>query len=202
MQVYTATLSSQQFCLRSVSGAGQKIRQKSVYSQQQQQQMRIKELVAKDINTGNFAPFGQYCEPQEDGKVFDHEDAQLDLSEGTPRFYVMKIPNKGLEFSRITHHAKVTQCLGSLAPAQPWYLCVCKAGETPSEDNIEAFKIPHGAFIKLEKGTWHAGPYFQQGEEMNFYNLELKDTNIVDHNTVDFNEYGLNFKIVDNSEDE
>lgn len=48
----------------------------------------------------------------EDGKPFDGEDAQLKLSEGTPRFYIMHLPRKGLVFDRITYHAKVSQCLG------------------------------------------------------------------------------------------
>lgn len=51
-------------------------------------------------------------------KAFDAEDAQLDLSNGTPRFYIMRLPAKeqGLAFTQITHHKEVTQCLGSLTP--------------------------------------------------------------------------------------
>jgi hypothetical protein len=30
-----------------------------------------------------------------------------------------------------------------------------------------------------------------------FYNLELKDTNVVDHNTHDYSSQGLRFQIVD-----
>ena len=54
-------------------------------------------------------------------KDFDTSDAQLNLSKGTPRFYIMRLPAKpdGLTFSQITHHKNVTQCLGSMTPA-PW----------------------------------------------------------------------------------
>eukprot|EP01024_Parvocaulis_polyphysoides_P019816 TRINITY_DN19070_c2_g1_i4.p1 TRINITY_DN19070_c2_g1~~TRINITY_DN19070_c2_g1_i4.p1 ORF type:complete len:225 (-),score=17.26 TRINITY_DN19070_c2_g1_i4:335-952(-) len=167
-------------------------------AQIQQEAMITKKLFAKNITQEEFAPFGQVCEPQEDGKPYDQEDAQLDLQQGTPRFYVMRLPFKGLQFDRITHHAKVTQCLGSLNPPQPWYICVCEAGvEKPTEDKIKAFKVPHGVFIKMEKGTWHAGPFFNQEEWMDFYNLELDDTNVVDHNTVVFSEEGYNFQIID-----
>eukprot|EP01024_Parvocaulis_polyphysoides_P019815 TRINITY_DN19070_c2_g1_i3.p1 TRINITY_DN19070_c2_g1~~TRINITY_DN19070_c2_g1_i3.p1 ORF type:complete len:198 (-),score=12.97 TRINITY_DN19070_c2_g1_i3:199-735(-) len=140
-------------------------------AQIQQEAMITKKLFAKNITQEEFAPFG---------------------------FYVMRLPFKGLQFDRITHHAKVTQCLGSLNPPQPWYICVCEAGvEKPTEDKIKAFKVPHGVFIKMEKGTWHAGPFFNQEEWMDFYNLELDDTNVVDHNTVVFSEEGYNFQIID-----
>lgn len=37
--------------------------------------------------------------------------------------------------------------------------------------------------MKLHAGTWHAGPLFDNADHMDFYNLELSDTNVVDHNT-------------------
>eukprot|EP01023_Acetabularia_acetabulum_P069025 TRINITY_DN9905_c0_g1_i1.p1 TRINITY_DN9905_c0_g1~~TRINITY_DN9905_c0_g1_i1.p1 ORF type:complete len:205 (+),score=31.18 TRINITY_DN9905_c0_g1_i1:94-708(+) len=165
--------------------------------QEQQKTIVTKKLVAEPVTKEAFAPFGQLCAAQEDGKVFDQDDAQLDLSQGTPRLYVMRLHSSGLKFDRITHHAKVTQCLGSLNPPSSWYLCVCEAGKMPCEDNIKAFKVPHGVFLKLEAGTWHAGPYFHQAEWVDFFNLELENTNVVDHNTVNFGEEGYNFEIID-----
>ena len=35
----------------------------------------------------------------------------------------------------------------------------------------------------MEKGLWHAGPFFDGVEKMDFYNLELSDTNVTDHNS-------------------
>lgn len=60
----------------------------------------------------------QYIEPIDDMKAFDSEDAQLNLANGTPRLYIMRLPLKptGLAFTQITHHKEVTQCLGSLTP--------------------------------------------------------------------------------------
>ena len=57
----------------------------------------------------------QLVSATDDGKPFDGEDAQLLLDQGTPRFYIMHLPRKGLSFDRITYHAKVSQCLGTLA---------------------------------------------------------------------------------------
>jgi hypothetical protein len=55
----------------------------------------------------------------DDGKEYDDEDAQLVLDQGTaPRFYIMRLPRRGLTFDRITYHAKVTQCLGE-GPTSP-----------------------------------------------------------------------------------
>jgi len=45
-----------------------------------------------------------------------------------------------------------------------------------------SLRIPGNYFIKLNQGTWHAGPYFDD-EFVDFYNLELSDTNINDHHT-------------------
>lgn len=58
------------------------------------------------------------------------------------------------------------------------------------------FRIPAGTFIKLHQGTWHAGPLFEE-DSMAFYNLELSDTNVVDHNTHDYSNNDLQFLLVD-----
>lgn len=35
----------------------------------------------------------------------------------------------------------------------------------------------------MDPGLWHAGPFFDGVDGMDFYNLELSDTNVTDHNT-------------------
>ncbi len=56
-------------------------------------------------------------------------------------------------------------------------------------------KITGSCFVTLAVGTWHAGPYFDD-PTLNFYNLELSDTNVVDHTTCDLQEtYGLTIAI-------
>ena len=117
------------------------------------------------------------------------------------RFYILHIENRPFEFSKITHHARVTQCLGSV-DREAWYLGVAKAsiveGEevngggggrklrsesgghlyvAPNVDEIRAFKISGAKFVKLNKGTWHAGPLFRENAR-DFYNLELTNTNV------------------------
>ena len=64
----------------------------------------------------------QFLEPIDDMKGFDQDDAQLQLAQGTPRFYMMRLPlkPKGLTFTQITHHKEVSQCIGSLTP-DSWY---------------------------------------------------------------------------------
>lgn len=57
----------------------------------------------------------QLISTMDDGKEFDDQDAQLVLDQGAaPRFYIMRLPRRGLTFDRITYHAKVTQCLGEV----------------------------------------------------------------------------------------
>lgn len=60
------------------------------------------------------------------------------------------------------------------------YMAVAKPGiEKLSPEDISVFKVPFGAFVKMHAGTWHAGPHFADHEHMDFYNLELADTNQV-----------------------
>jgi ureidoglycolate hydrolase len=122
----------------------------------------------------------------EDSKSYDTEDAQLNLQNGTPRFYIMRLHHKGRKFHKITRHVQCTQCLGSLE-GKDWLIAVAPPRDTeqPALEEIVAFRIPGNCFIKLEVGTWHAGPYFDHAF-VDFYNLELSDTNIIDHFTHNF----------------
>ncbi|KAK8936188.1 hypothetical protein KSP39_PZI013359 [Platanthera zijinensis] len=161
-----------------------------------------------DATPASFANFGQVISASHDRQEFGPQDAQLDLHRGTPRFYIMHIEDRELSFSKITHHASVTQCLGS-ASGEEWYLGVAKpsilegaefdngdlktptqsrCGHTyvpPHPDNVYMFRVTGTKFLKLNRGTWHAGPLFKR-KSMDFYNLELSDTNVVDHTTHDF----------------
>ena len=49
-----------------------------------------------------LAPFGQVIAPGEDGAPFGPNDAQLVLSNGTTRLYIMRLSARGLAFDRIT----------------------------------------------------------------------------------------------------
>ncbi|PHT55360.1 hypothetical protein CQW23_03846 [Capsicum baccatum] len=123
------------------------------------------------------------------GEPSDPNDSQLDLSNEMPRFYIMQIkcfqqnlspsfdksltcsfcdkalsppffPTRSLRFSSITHHANVTQFLGSIA-GDVWYLGVAKPsivemhGQSmsiylpPVVDEVQAFRVSDPKFIKL-----------------------------------------------------
>ncbi|BFI03317.1 hypothetical protein MPTK1_1g02780 [Marchantia polymorpha subsp. ruderalis] len=154
------------------------------------------------LDASSFEPFGQIVSAGKDGAAFGEHDAQLDLSRGIPRFYIMNLKDrKHLTFGNITHHARVTQCLGSIG-GHTWYLGVAPASVIehqgdeqdvvrassghyyvrPSPDQVRVFRVEGPHFLKLHVGTWHAGPFFKH-DSMNFYNLELSDTNEVDHTT-------------------
>ena len=157
----------------------------------------VRSLSAQTLTPENFKPFGQVICPSADGATYGPDDAQLDLSQGTPRFYIMRLERKGRHFTGITRHQACTQCLGSLN-GQEWLMAVAPPGAVsqPDPSQIQAFRIPGTCFIKLHVGTWHAGPYFDQ-ECIDFYNLELSDTNVVDHQTCDLQAMlGISFEIV------
>ncbi|KAL2249221.1 UNVERIFIED_CONTAM: hypothetical protein Sindi_2395800 [Sesamum indicum] len=116
------------------------------------------------------------------------------------RFYIMHLEDRPLKFSTITHHASVTQCLGSIG-GHVWYLGVAKPSILdpieikgtvgadvvqshcghfylpPAIDDVRVFRISGPKFLKLNRGTWHAGPLFLE-KTMDFYNLELSNTNV------------------------
>lgn len=157
----------------------------------------LQRLTAQPITPENFAPFGQVIFPSADGVPFGPHEAQLKLDAGIPRFYIMTLVNKGTRFRTITRHRRCTQCLGALE-GKDWLMGVAPPGEfdRPDPKSIAAFQIPGNCFIKLEVGTWHAGPYFNH-PSVSFYNLELSDTNIEDHQTCSLvQEFGLEFDIV------
>ncbi|MBE9045517.1 ureidoglycolate lyase [Pleurocapsales cyanobacterium LEGE 10410] len=162
------------------------------------QLLSVKQIAAIPITESNFKPYGQLIVPSPDGKTFDENDAVLKLHHGIPRFYIMRLSQRGRTFHKITRHNLCTQCLGSLN-GKEWLMAVCPASATPEPDldRLRAFRIPGNCFIKLEVGTWHAGPYFDE-PEIDFYNLELSDTNVTDHFTYNFlTKQNIKFEIID-----
>jgi ureidoglycolate hydrolase len=159
----------------------------------------LKQLLARQITAENFKPYGQLILPSEHDKLFDSQDAQLKLNNGIPRFYIMRLYNRGCKFHNITRHQLCTQCLGSLY-GKDWFIAVAPPSDshTPYLADIVAFSIPGNCFIKLELGTWHSGPYFNC-DFVDFYNLEMSDTNIVDRFTYDLLAFeNLEFEIISN----
>jgi ureidoglycolate hydrolase len=156
----------------------------------------LKPLPATWITSAAFAPYGQVIFACPDAKTYDETDAQLQLANGIPRFYIMRLDAKGRRFHRITRHQLCSQCLGSLE-GKEWWLAVAPPSitDTPELNQLRAFRIPGTCFVKLEPGTWHAGPYFEH-EYVDFYNLELSNTNEIDHQTCDLQlTFGQEFEL-------
>ena len=157
---------------------------------------QLRKIFAQQLSPEAFLPFGQVIGATADPTPFGAEDAQLQLQNGIPRFYIMRLYQPGRRFHKITRHQHCTQCLGSLG-GKEWLLGVAPpTAATPSWEAVVAFRIPGNCFVKLEVGTWHAGPYFDDAF-IDFYNLELSDTNLVDHDTCNLLEHhGVEFEIV------
>lgn len=156
----------------------------------------LRSLTPIAITAAAFQPFGQVISAQANGKSWSEFDADLVLQNGTPRFYIMRLRDRGLKFHKITRHLQSTQCLGALE-GKEWFLGVAppQASTAPDLKEIKVFRIPGNCFVNLSVGTWHAGPFFE-GEAADFYNLELSDTNVVDHDTCNLLEqYGVAFEI-------
>ena len=158
------------------------------------------DLPVLELTNEAFASYGTVIAPTEDGLPFGNEDAPLDLSAGTPRFYAMRLPGRGLTVTRITRHRRVTQVLASVG-GHAWFLGVAPplAVDDPAAEpalaDIRAFRIPGDVAVMLYKGSWHAGPLFE-GEPQSFFNLELADTNVTDHHTCNLVErYGCALRL-------
>lgn len=159
----------------------------------------LQPLSVQPITAAAFAPYGQLITPVSDEQSYGPADAQLVLTPGIPRFYLMRLTQRGRQFHTITRHVRCTQCLGSLA-GKSWLLAVAPpsnpdAPDRPDRAQLQAFQIPGTCFVKLAIGTWHAGPFFDH-PYVDFYNLELSDTNEVDHFSYDFQQAeGIQFTL-------
>lgn len=123
----------------------------------------------------SIAPYGTLIEPSEDGSPFGAGDANLSLSNGTPRLYIMRIKDRQPLIKTIARHNKVTQCLAR-STGKDWFIGLAKPGPQPGREDIKLFRIPGGTALALNQGTWHAGPHFS-GNAADFFNLEMVDTN-------------------------
>jgi ureidoglycolate lyase len=136
-------------------------------------------IVPVPVSPEVFAPFGHVIAQGADAPA-----GTLDLAGGTPRLWVMSVTDRPPVFDRITRHHRVTQALAS-ADAIPFWLVVAAPGTDPAAVGaaLRAFIVPPATAVLLHAGTWHAGPFFAP-RTMRFFNLELADTNDVDHDTV------------------
>lgn len=157
----------------------------------------LRSVVAQPLTPESFLPFGQVVVALDDHTPFSDKDAQLQVHKGIPRLYIMRLHRRGRRFHHITRHHLCTQCLGSLE-GKDWWLGVAppNAAPFPAWEDIVVFCIPGNCFIKLEIGTWHAGPFFDH-DWVDFYSLELSDTNLIDHDTCNLLEqHGVEFEII------
>lgn len=152
---------------------------------------------AQALEPDAFAPFGEVIRPRASGRQFDNaaydpeageREARLVLCNGQPRLWIMHLFDRGLRFSQLARHRRVSQCLGSLG-GRAWFIAVAPPPNLPEEAgprlaDVRAFRVPGDCVIKLHVGTWHAGPHFT-GRECMFFNLENLDTNKRDFHSVD-----------------
>jgi ureidoglycolate hydrolase len=138
------------------------------------------------LTIDGFAPYGQVIAPSLDDTPFDpNREAALVLDRGTPRLWIMRLARNGVRFASLTRHRNVTQCLGALGGAS-WLLAVAppdSSMSTPDLAKLRAFRISGDVMVKLHVGTWHSGPWITD-DYADFVNLELADTNVVDHDSV------------------
>ena len=145
--------------------------------------MTTTSLTANDLRDSNFDRFGTAILPIDDMTPHSEKDANLNFNTPNLRYYVMRLRRRPHVLKGMTRHQHVTQCLGS-ADAQPWWLAVAAPEIKPEQLNastVHLVKVAQGEALKLHQNTWHAGPYFLAKSAL-FYNLELCDTNLTDHN--------------------
>jgi ureidoglycolate hydrolase len=150
---------------------------------------------AQDLTDEAFAPYGDIIKPRMSGEQFDRTHSydpskektyvKLVMTNGVPTLRIMNLRLRGLTFSNMARHRRVSQCLGSLQ-GKEWYMAVAaptNGDSCPRLEDIAAFRIPDDRIIKLHVGTWHAGPHFKH-QECLFMNLENEDTNTQDFQDV------------------
>ncbi|MFW0783569.1 ureidoglycolate lyase [Gordonia sp. CPCC 206044] len=144
-----------------------------------------RQIPIRVLTEETFEPFGAVLPAVPDGDAPRPGERLLDLSRGTPRFYVMSLHDRPARFTSVTRHRRVTQTLAGVGGAD-WLLAVAPPGDVddpdtrPMIDDVAVFRVPGDVAVLLHRGTWHAGPFFET-TSMSFFNLELDDTNQVDH---------------------
>ena len=137
-----------------------------------------------NLSDCSFGRFGTAILPIDDMTPHSERDARLKFDDESLRFYVMRLRRRSAKVFSMTRHQRATQCLGS-ADAQPWWIVVAEpdlAGEELSEATTLLVRVEPGKAVQLHQGTWHSGPYFLSPSAL-FFNLELIDTNLTDHNS-------------------
>ena len=77
-------------------------------------------------DTGEFPALRSVIFAAVDGKSFDAEDARLNLQNGVPRFYIMRLREKGRKFGKITRHV---ECISVWAlEGNHWLMAVAPLG--------------------------------------------------------------------------
>jgi ureidoglycolate hydrolase len=131
----------------------------------------------------DFDRFGTAILPVDDMTPQSDRDAQLHFAGDNLRYYVMRLQRRPAVVGSMTRHLHASQCLGS-ADAQPWWIAVADGAIAPEHldvSRVQLVKVMPGEGVKLHPGTWHAGPFFAAKSAL-FFNLELSDTNLTDHN--------------------
>ena len=137
-------------------------------------------LLSETVTPAGFEPFGVVLTPMEDGTPFTAEEAVLDVSNGIPRFYLMRLHDKAPAFVQVTRHLETTQTLMSVGAGERTNAVAAPRGEEATPAHQRGVRLPPRTAITMRKGTWHAGPFFSE-PSMDFVNLELDDTNVTDH---------------------
>ena len=141
-------------------------------------------LTALRLNECNFEQFGTAILPVDDMTPHSIGDAELIFNGSNLRYYVMRLRRRPAMLGSMARHTHATQCLSS-ADAQPWWLAVASAklaSEQLNHITVQLVNVQPGEAVKLHQGTWHAGPFFLTPTAL-FFNLELSDTNLSDHNS-------------------
>lgn len=176
------------------------------------QSVTLKKITVQATTHEAIAHYATLLEAGIDGTPFGPADAPLVFGQrvggfesghkqSPPRFYLMKLERKPLTVSHLTRHRQVTQCLAALN-GKSWFILLAppgdnaKADDKPDITRLAAFVVSGSQAIALKQGTWHAGPYFLEAT-VDFVNLELSDTNITDHHTVNLAaEFGIRIELI------
>jgi ureidoglycolate hydrolase len=120
----------------------------------------------------------ELAKPVANGQDFGEDDLELTLNGESPRLWTMVAQYREPIVRTLARHQQCSQCFCS-ADGKPWWIALAPPSSSatpPAIEEIRLFWIEPGEILKLEAGTWHAGPYFQEAKQV-FILLEMKDTN-------------------------
>jgi ureidoglycolate hydrolase len=113
-------------------------------------------IPAQALDPAAFRPYGEVIQAragavnQFDSIPYDPaispDEPKLSLCNGQPRLWIMHLKNRGVVFTKLARHRRVSQCLGAMH-GKEWFIAVAPPQDfaddvSPQLEDVAVFRVP------------------------------------------------------------